>query len=282
MSLDMMITDTGRAEVAGTQIAWRSTGEGAPLLMLHRFRAAMDDWDPALIEALAQNHRVITFDSAGVGDSDGTVPETLAGAADVAFGLSQALGLDRPHVLGWSMGGMTAQIVAAKYSEQIGGVVLAGTTPSFAVKGAIPLSDEWLAVATKPQNAPEDMLYLFYGDSETSRAAGVASLSRIGGGDTAAGAAIKTSMETLAGQGVATRKFFGGEDGAHKTLPEISAPVLIANGDEDRSFPVENSLALLRQIPGAQLAIYPDSGHGFLFQHAERFAADVTAFLAAV
>lgn len=267
------------AEVNGASIAWVSQGEGRPLLMLNRFRAAMADWDPALIEALARNHRVILFDNAGVGESGGGVPDTLEGAADVAFGLARALELDRPHVLGWSMGGMTAQSLAAKYGSALGGVVLAGTTPSFALEGAKPLPEEWLGTATRPSNTPEEMLYLFYADSETSRAAGMASLARIGGGDAAAGAAAKTSLETLAGQGVATRKFFAGEDGVFKRLGEITTPVLVANGDRDRAFPVENSVALTRAIPNAQLAIYPDSGHAFHFQYARRFAEDVTRFL---
>ncbi|MEE4014701.1 alpha/beta hydrolase [Roseibium sp. FZY0029] len=274
-STDMNVTD-----VKGTPIAWRSQGEGRPLLMLNRFRAAMADWDPALTAALAASHRVITFDNAGVGDSGGSVPDTLEGAADVAIGLVDALDLENPHVLGWSMGGMTAQILAAKYGDRLGGVVLAGTTPSFAVKGAIPLPEEWLAVARKEDNSPRDMLFLFYADSESSHAAGMASLTRIGGGDPVAGAALKTTLETYAGQGIATRKFFQGEDGAFKRLGKINVPVLVANGDRDRAFAVENSLALVRAIPNAQLAIYPDSGHAFHFQYAERFAEDVTRFLA--
>jgi pimeloyl-ACP methyl ester carboxylesterase len=272
--------DVNVMEVNGTPIAWRSQGEGRPLLMLNRFRAAMADWDPALTAALAAHHRVITFDSPGVGDSGGSVPDTLEGAADVAVALADALDLENPHVLGWSMGGMTAQILAAKYGNRLGGVVLAGTTPSFAVKGAIPLPEDWLAVASKEQNTPDDMLFIFYTDSETSQAAGMASLARIGGGDPVAGAALKTTMQTRAAQGIATRKFFQGEDGAFKRLGEIKVPVLVANGDFDRAFAVENSLALVRAIPNAQLAIYPDSGHAFHFQYAERFAEDVTRFLA--
>lgn len=273
---------TNQIDVNGAAIAWRSQGEGRPLLMLNRFRAAMADWDPALIDALSAHHRVITFDSTGVGESGGSVPDTLEGAADVAMDLARALGLDRPHALGWSMGGMTAQILAAKYSADLGGVVLAGTTPSFALEGAIPLPEPWLGTATKESNTPEDMLYLFYADTPTSRAAGMASLARIGNGDAAAGAAPKTAMQTLAAQGAATRKFFFGEDGAFKRLGDISAPVLVANGDQDRAFAVENSVALVRAIPNAQLAIYPDSGHAFHFQHADRFADDVTRFLASV
>ncbi len=282
MPLDSDNTINNVTDVNGPKIAWRSAGTGQPLLMLNRFRASMDDWDPALIEALARHHQVVTFDSVGVAQSGGDVPETLDGAADIAMGLAKAIGLDKPNVLGWSMGGMTAQILAARYGDEIGGVILAGTTPSFAIEGTIPVSNEWLGTATKEQNSPEDMQFLFYADTETSRAAGMASLERIGGGDAIAGAASKTTMQTIAAQGGATRAFFFGEDGAFKRLGAISVPVLVANGDQDRAFAVENSLALVRTIPNAQLAIYPDAGHAFLFQHAEHFAKDVQAFLSAL
>ncbi len=267
------------AVVAGQQIAWRSVGSGRPLLMLNRFRAAMDDWDPALIEALSRNYQVISFDSTGVGASEGTVPETLEGAADVAMGVIQALGLNNPHVLGWSMGGMTSQILAAKYGEQISRVVLAGTTPSFAAEGTVQTAQEWLATATKETNTPEDMLYLFYAASESSRAAGMSSLARIGRGDAEAGAATKTSLQSVVAQGAATRKFFFGEDAAYQQLGTIRVPVLVANGDQDSAFAVANSVALSSLIPGAQLAIYPDAGHAFHFQYADRFAQDIHAFL---
>ncbi|MDF1779213.1 MAG: alpha/beta hydrolase [Rhizobiaceae bacterium] len=267
-------------QVKGVPIAWCSAGEGPALLMMNRFRATMGDWDPALIDALACHHRVITFDSAGVGESGGTVPDTLEGAANVTIGLVDALKLDKPNVLGWSMGGMTAQILAAKYGDRLGGIVLAGTTPSFAIDGTVPIPPEWLGTATKESNSPEDMIYLFYADTEASKAAGLASLARIGGGDAVAGAAAKTTMQTLMAQGEATRKFFYGQDGAFKRLGEINVPVLVANGDQDRAFAVENSVALVGAISGAQLAIYPDSGHAFHFQHAERFTQDVTGFLA--
>jgi len=111
------------------------------------------------------------------------------------------MGLDKPNVLGWSMSGMTAQILAAKYGDEIGGVILAGTTPGFAIEGIIPVPQEWLGTATKEQIRPEDMQYLFYADTASSRAAGMASLARIGGGDADVGAASKTTMQTNAAQG---------------------------------------------------------------------------------
>lgn len=281
MSLDLNEPiETHFADVEGTQIAWRSAGQGRPLLMLNRFRASMADWDPELITALARNHRVITFDNAGVAASGGIVPDKLEGPADIAMQFANVIGLDRPHVLGWSMGGMIAQIIAAKYGEEVGGVVLAGTTPSFALEGTVPTPQEWLATATKEENTIEDMQFLFYADTEASRSAGLSSLARVGQDDATAGAASKTTMQTVGAQGAATRKFFFGEDGAFKNLGNISVPVLVANGDRDRAFAVENSLALARAIPDAQLAIYPDAGHAFLFQYANSFSEDVTRFLA--
>lgn len=280
MSLDINEPiETHFVDVDGMQIAWRSKGQGRPLLMLNRFRASMADWDPELIVALARTHRVITFDNAGVAASGGTVPETLEGAADIAMQFAKVIGLETPHVLGWSMGGMIAQIIAAKYGDEVGGVVLAGTTPSFALEGTVPTPQEWLATATKEENTPEDMQFLFYADTEASRSAGLSSLARIGRDNATAGAASKTTMQTVGAQGAATRKFFFGEDGAFKKLDNISVPVFVANGDRDRAFAVENSLALVRAIPDAQLAIYPDAGHAFLFQNADQFSKDVTRFL---
>jgi pimeloyl-ACP methyl ester carboxylesterase len=268
-----------RTQVGDAEITWQSRGDGAPLLLLNRFRAAMADWDPDLLDALAKSHRVITFDSAGVGDSSGTVPATLEGAADVAMGLADALGLEQPHILGWSMGGMTAQVAAAKYGARLGRVVLAGTTPSLRLAGTQPVPQDWLATAAKEINTPEDMLFLFYADSASSHAAGRASLARIGAGDAEAGARPKTSPQTMAAQAAATRAFLSGEDQAFERLGQINQPVLVANGDQDRAFAVENSLALARALPAAQLAIYPDAGHAFHFQHAAHFAADVARFL---
>ncbi len=279
-------TDTGYnnefnfATVNGVDIAWRSHGSGRPLLMLNRFRGAMGDWDPALIEALAREHRVITFDNAGVAASSGSVPSSLSGAAEFAIGLADALELEQPHVLGWSMGGMTAQVLAAMHGERIGGVVLAGTTPSFAVPGTIPLPEDWLADATRDHYDASLIREIFYTDTPVGRAACQASLERTGDGDVTAGAKLKTTVETMAGQGVATRAFFSGEDGAFRHLGAIKVPVLVANGDRDRAFAIENSIALFRAIPKSELAVYPDAGHAFLFQHADRFATDVTHFLA--
>lgn len=90
----------------------------------------MDEWDPAFINAVAKKRRVILFDNVGVGESGGKVTASLEQQADAAVAFVQALGLGKVDVLGWWMGGMTAQIVAIKHPDVVRKLVLIGTSPS--------------------------------------------------------------------------------------------------------------------------------------------------------
>ena len=271
---------TDYVDVGGRRIATRSFGSGEPLVFLHRFRASMDDWDPALIEALARERRVITFDSAGVGESDGVVPATLEGAADVAADVIAALGLSRVDVLGWSMGGMTAQILAIKYPQLVRKLILTGTLPPGGSPEIVPSSNRWSQVAGKPTYVDDDIVYLFFAESEASRAAGRASLARTSRPGRP-GSAVKTTPETMQAQLRAIVGFYKNEGNWYGRLGEIASETLVANGDRDGAFPPIDSVVLAREIPKSQLAIYPDSGHGFLFQYADRFATDALRFLKA-
>lgn len=260
------------------RLAFRTIGDGPPLVLLHRFRAAIDDWDPLFIDRLAAGRRVILFDGAGVGGSGGELPVTLEGAADGAAALIEALGLGSADVLGWSMGGMTAQILAIKHPVAVRRIVLAGTLPPGGSPEVVPSGPEWSQVAGNPAYGDEDILHLFFTGTEHSRAAGRASLARMDR-DGRAGSSVKTTAQVMQGQLGAIIGFYKNEGDWYGRLSAITAPTLVANGDKDGAFPVIDSVVLAREIPGAQLVVYPDSGHGFLFQYAERFAADTLAFL---
>lgn len=73
-------------ETSHGRLAARETGPagGIPLVLLQRFRGTMDDWDPAFLDAISADRRVVWFDSAGVGRSAGKTPESIAGMAAVA------------------------------------------------------------------------------------------------------------------------------------------------------------------------------------------------------
>jgi len=262
-------------DIGHSRIAFRTIGKGEPIVLLHRFRAAMDDWDPALIDRLVKGGRqVILFDNVGVGASTGAVPSNLEDAADNAAAFVRAVGIGQADFLGWSMGGMTGQILALRHPERVRKLVLAGTLPPAGTAEVVPASQEWGQVATKAAYTDEDILYLFFTDTDASKQAGRDSLKRIRGGSS-----VKTKAEIIPAQIQAIIGFSKNSGGWYARLKEIKQPTLVANGDRDRAFPSIDSLVLAREIPNSQLAIYPDAGHGFLFQAPERVGDDVLNFL---
>src|SRR5262245_39347252 len=104
-------------------------GPGLPLLCLQHFTGTLDNWDPAVIDALASGREIILFDNAGVGRSSGTVPDTISGMAQHAFAFLDALGIATCDVLGFSLGGMVAQQMALDRPSVVRRMILVGTAP---------------------------------------------------------------------------------------------------------------------------------------------------------
>ena len=273
--------ETRYVEVDGIQFGYRDLGpdEGPtpPLVLLHRFRAVMDDWDPLFLDALAAERRVIVFDNRGLGATGGKTNTTLEGAADDAAAFIRALGIEQVDLLGWSMGGMTAPIVALRHPELVRRLILAGTCPPGNPESA-PSPKHWLDVAAKPAYVDEDILYIFFSPSETSIRKGRESLARMDK-PSQPGSSLKTSPETMLAQIGAIEAFWANEQGWFEKLKEIQQPTLVANGDTDVAFPILDSVILFREIPNSQLTVYPDANHGFLFQEPVNFATEVLAFL---
>jgi pimeloyl-ACP methyl ester carboxylesterase len=260
--------------VDGVSVAMRTVGSGARIVLLHRFRGTLDDWDPALVSALSVHHEVLMFDSLGVGQTAGTVPVTVEGMADFAARLIQTADAGPVNVLGWSLGGFVGQVLAVKYPHVVRRLVLAGTMPAGGAPELV-WSTDWLKRASAPVPTADNALALLYADTAASRRAGWESLGRLPHPP-----AAYVSPAGMATQAEAIRRFADGGDGEwYSRLKDVTAPTLVANGDRDELFPAIDSAVLAREIPRSQLAIYPDSGHAFLFQHAERFASDVSRFL---
>jgi pimeloyl-ACP methyl ester carboxylesterase len=271
---------TGTVQVDGTRIAYRAFGatEGTPLLFCHRFRGTMDDWDPQLVDTIAEHRPVVLFDSAGVGRSTGTTPNAIEAMARVAISAARALGLDQIDILGWSMGGAVAQHVALLAPALVRRLVLAGTGP-----GGVPDSPapppRVAEIVRKPidEFGDEDFVYLFFHDTDTSRALGRQHLARLGQRAEPPGPAV--AEESYMAQLHALLSFAVGEGATIERLGEIHQPTLVANGHHDVMVHAYNSYVMSQRLPDATLVLYPDAGHGFLFQLAEEFGDLVTRFL---
>jgi pimeloyl-ACP methyl ester carboxylesterase len=248
-----------------------------PLVCLMHFRASLDNWDPKLVDALAAEREVILVDLAGVGGSTGTTPNTVEEMAYNAFSFLDAIGLYRYDLLGFSIGGFIAQEAALLRPWQVRRLVLAGTAPrggrDIHLYTAGPIRD----AAFDDTPAPASLLTLFFEKSASSQAGGVEFLKRLG-----ARTAERDAPTTLAvrdAQLIAISAWGVRDDTRLQRLGSIQQPVLAANGDNDEMVPTQNTYLLAEHLPNAKLSIYPDAGHGFLFQYAAQFAAEVNAFL---
>ena len=261
----------------GVGYAYREMGEGGvPLVLFQHFRGNLDSWDPALVDALAGNRRVITFDNAGVGGSSGITPDTIGQMARDAIAFLAALDLGQVDLLGFSIGSFVAQEITLIRPAIVRRVVLASSAPQGAA-GMHGWAPDVIGAVGTPQTSAEEYIGVFFAPSATSSEAGRESVrrqyARTQDRDTA------TNWATREAQYDAVCTWGIPDHSALQRVAAIEHQVFIANGDSDPMILPRYSYLLAGLIPGAQLKIYPDSAHGFLFQHHAAFAADVEEFL---
>jgi pimeloyl-ACP methyl ester carboxylesterase len=261
----------------GIDYVYRETGDGGiPLLLLQHFRGNLDNWDPALIDALATLRRVITFDNAGVGGSTGTTPSTVAQMAGDAIAFLEAREFHQIDILGFSIGSFVAQEIALIRPAAVRRLVLASAAPQGAA-GMHGWAQEVIDAVGAPETQPEGYLRVFYTPSTSSSQAGKRSLGRMLA--RATDRDKPTTWATRQAQYDAVCDWGIPDHALLQRVSTIDKPVFVANGDSDPMILPHYSYLLAGLIPHARLKIYPDSAHGFLFQHHLEFAADVEAFL---
>jgi pimeloyl-ACP methyl ester carboxylesterase len=261
----------------GIDYAYRETGDGTvPLVLLQHFRGNLDNWDPALIDALATTGRVVTFDNAGVGGSTGTTPNTIGQMAHDAIAFLAAMEFSQVDVLGFSIGSFVAQEIALIRPGIIRRLILASSAPQGA-DGMHGWAPDVIAAIGSPQTRPEGYLGVFFTQSPASWQAGAEALQRMQARAEDRDRATTWATREAQYDAVCT---WGIPDHAllHR-LAAIDVPVLVAGGDSDPMILPHYSYLLAGLIAGARVKVYPDSAHGFLFQHHAEFAADVEAFL---
>jgi pimeloyl-ACP methyl ester carboxylesterase len=262
----------------GIEYAYRDLGKSeVPLVLLQHFRGNLDNWDPALVDALAAERRVIAFDNVGVGGTTGTTPNTVEAMAHDAIAFLEALELRQVDLLGFSIGSFVAQEIALVRPDLLRRVVLASSAPQGAA-GMHGWAPEVIGAVGAPETSPEGYISVFFAPTDTSRKAGQEAAGRIFGGRTR-DRDEPTTWQTCQAQYDAVCAWGIPNHSLLERVAAIDLPVLVANGDSDPMILPRYSYLLAGLLPNARVTIYPDSAHGFLFQHHEEFAADVHAFL---
>ena len=261
----------------GNTYAYRELGPkgGIPVVFFVHLAATLDNWDPRIVDAVAKNRHVITFDQRGVGASTGKVPATIEEAADHAYEFIAALGFDKIDVFSFSMGGMIAQDLIVKHPDLVRKLVLTGTGPRGGknIDKVIGVTYWDILRATLTRSDPKE--FLFFNRNSTGKAAARAFVNRLKERTVDRDAKIKT--KAFQTQLKAIQKW---GRSTPDDLAKITHPTLIANGDNDRMVPSVLSEDLHRRIKDSELIIYPDSGHGGIFQYYEEFAPLAVEFLA--
>jgi len=263
----------------GISYAYRDTGghDGAvPVVLLQHFRGNLDSWDPALVDALARSRRVITFDYAGVGGSTGVTADTIEQTARDTIAFIAALGLSQADLVGFSIGSFVAQEIALRRPALVRRLVLASSAPQGAA-GMHGWAPAVIGAVGTPQTSPEEYLSVFFAASTSSQQAGKEALGRMYARKQDRDEA--TDWATREAQYDAVCSWGIPDHAALERVTAFEMPVFVANGDSDPMILPRYSYLLAGLIPRARLKIYPDSAHGFLFQHHAEFAADVTEFL---
>lgn len=256
--------------------AYRELGpkEDIPVIFFVHLAATLDNWDPRIVDPIAEKRHVITFDQRGIGASTGVVPSTIEEAADHAYEFITALGYDEVDIFSFSMGGMIAQDLVVKHPSLVRRLVLAGTGP----RGGKDMdkvvgTTYWdLLRAAVTRSDPKE--FLFFNRDDRGKRAAKAFVARLS--ERTVDRDTSISLKAFQTQLKAIQRY---GRSAPSDLSKLTQPTLIANGDNDRMVPSVLSTDLHRRIAGSELVMYSDSGHGGIFQYHHQFAPVAVEFL---
>jgi pimeloyl-ACP methyl ester carboxylesterase len=267
---------TQTIDAGGVKFAYRQLGPdtGVPVVVLHHLAAVLDNWDPRVVDGIAARHRVITFDNRGVGASSGSTPTTVVEMARDAVTFIRALGFEQVDLFGFSMGGMVAQVIAQEQPRLVRKMILAGTGPAggdgIDKVTRISLLDTARGLVTRRD--PKELL--FFTRTPNGRRAAKEYLARLEERTNERDKAI--SVGSFRAQLKAIHRW-GQQTPAD--LSSIHQPALVMNGESDKMVPTKNTVDLDRRLPNSQLVVYPDAGHGGVFQFHDDFVKRALEFL---
>jgi pimeloyl-ACP methyl ester carboxylesterase len=267
---------TQTINAGGVEFAYRQLGPrgGVPVVFLTHLAAVLDNWGPRVVDGVAAEHQVITFDNRGVGASSGSTPTTIEQMASDAVTFIRALGFDRVDLFGFSMGGMIAQVIAHEQPQLVRKMIIAGTGPAGGEGIDKVTRITYLDTARGLLTRRDPKQFLFFTRTPNGRRAAKEFLARL---------EERTDDRDRA---ISVRSFRAQLKAIHRwglqqpaDLASIRQPVLVMNGESDRMVPSKNTVELDRRLPSSQLVLYPDDGHGGVFQFHEDFVERALEFL---
>src|SRR3954447_23178880 len=267
---------TRTIHAAGVEFAYRQLGPsvGVPVVFLTHLAAVLDNWDPRVVDGIAAERRVVTFDNRGVGASGGSTPATIEEMARDAVTFIRALGFDQVDLFGFSMGGMIAQVIAQQEPQLVRKIIIAGTGPAGGEGIEKVTRISYLDIARGLLTRQDPKQFLFFTRTPNGRRAGKEFLARLEERTNDRDKAI--SVRSFRAQLKAIHRW-GRQQPAELAI--IHQPALVLNGESDKMVPAKNTVDLDRRLPNSQLVIYPDAGHAGVFQFHEDFVKRAVAFL---
>src|SRR5256885_12134967 len=249
----------------GVEFAYRELGAnnpGTPVVFLIHLAAVLDNWDPRVVDGFATSRRVITFDNRGVGASSGSPATSIEQMAKDAITFIKAMGFMQVDLFGFSMGGMIAQEIVLMEPQLVRKMIIAGSGPAGGEGISTVARVTYLDIVRGFLTGQDPKQFLFFTRTPGGIRAGKEFLARLkerseNRDKDATVTVLQAQLKALRGWGLKEPA----------DLSKIQQPVLVANGDSDRMVPSNNTHDLGRPLPHSDLIIYPDAGHGGVFQY---------------
>jgi pimeloyl-ACP methyl ester carboxylesterase len=269
---------TRTIRAGGVEFAYRELGDhnpGPPVVFLVHLAAVMDNWDPRVVDGFAAKHHVVVFDNRGVGASSGSPANSMEQMAQDAITFIKAMGFKQVDLFGFSMGGMIAQEIVLMEPQLVRKMIITGTGPAGGVGISKVARVTYLDMLRGYLTFHDPKQFLFFTRTPGGKRAGKEFLARLK--ERSENRDRPITIGALQAQLKALRNW-----GAKKPvdLSRVHQPVLVANGDSDRMVPSSNTHDLARRLPNSELIVYPDSGHGAVFQFHIDFVPKALDFLA--
>lgn len=263
-------------EANGIKFAYRSYGKegGIPVIYLNHLTANLDNCDPRIMDAIAAKRTIISFDYRGIGATTGRQGESLADMAKDGIAFIYALGYNQVDIVAFSMGGFITQEILLVEPQLVRKAILAGTGP----RGGAGIPDvvgrTYWDIFRGLLSFRDPKFYLFFNQNKIGKVAARDFLSRLK--ERKENRDKKVKLYALKKQ-LKAIKDWGNEK--PMDLSVFKLPVFIANGDNDRMVPSPLSNDMAKRFPNAEIKIYPNSGHGGIFQYHKEFIPQAIEFL---